>query len=121
MKANHFDSLKEMAFNTVTSLMGYTATWNPSEGGDQRTGTVTLMGPTEILKILDYEYSPNRYAMEYLEGNFPGLKEAADQKLEESIFIKVEVDPDVIEEYYLRRVTQIVDGDNYLAVLEKAE
>lgn len=115
---NLFDRLKVQAFGITSRLMGYPATWSPSEGGPVQTCQINFKGPTEILEILDMEYNPNHFAMEYMVGMFPGLKESSDANGTEVVAITKD---GVVTEYYVRIVRLIVDGDKYLATLELKE
>lgn len=112
---NTFDRLKVQAFGTTSRLMGYRCTWSPSEGGPSQTAMVTFMGPTEVIKVMDVEYNPNNYAMEYMSGTFPGLREAANSnRLEEYVTI---YQNGVEKEYFVQVVNLKEDGDLCFAQL----
>lgn len=84
---NIFDKLQDVAFNVVTTVMGYTATWSPSTGGPTLSGDVLYNNPTEGRKLSEVDYSPNEYRMEYRNDLFLGLKAAADENRDEQVII----------------------------------
>lgn len=112
---NAFDRLKEQAFGVTSRLMGYHASWSPSEGGPTQTARINFMGPTEIIKVLDMEYNPRNFGMEYMVGTFSGLLEAANSNQNEEF---VTITKDGIEtEYFVQIVRLKQDGDECLATL----
>lgn len=64
-------------FNTVTSAMGYDATWTPSGSSTPQLGRVLLKKPTEEMELANEKvnYNPFVHFIEYKEGVFPDLLE----------------------------------------------
>jgi hypothetical protein len=108
---NLFDSLQESAFSIVTNTMGYTASWQLSIG-EAKLARVLFKDATETAKILDQVYSPKNCMIEYKQGDFPGLKEAADSGSEEMITING-------LQYGVLEVNSEFDGKTLLAYLTK--
>jgi hypothetical protein len=119
---NVFDRLANKAFGVVSRVQGYPANWTPTDLSGLKSARVLYKDPTAVSKLLQLEYNPNNFALEYMQGDFPGLKELVDQNntTPESIVITFEVDPLSQVTYFVREVHTIVDGRNYLALLEKA-
>lgn len=108
---NLFDGLQATTFDVVTATMGYTATWQPSDGGPLQTARVLYRNPTENQKLADQLYDPYRYTMEYKQGHFAGLKERADGQYTEQVAIGS-------INYYVRKVEGKFDGKTMVATLE---
>lgn len=110
---NVFDTLQSNVFNTVTNVMGYDASWTPSVGGAAQSAKVLFNGPSEKEKLFSADYDPEKLTMEYKEGDFPELQEAAgDGSLNEIVTISGH------GEFYVRKVTKKFDGKTYEAMLE---
>ena len=109
--SNLFDDKEERLFNRAGRVFGYHATWTPSAGGTSYTARVLFNRPSEVQRVYDVEYDPTAYFMEYFEGDFPGLKAAADARLDEHVTIQG-------VEYFIREVKAIWDGKTYKAVME---
>lgn len=64
-------------FGTVTTAMGYDATWTPAGSSTPLTGRVLFKKPTEEMELADakVDFNPFVYFIEYKEGVFPGLIE----------------------------------------------
>jgi len=99
-------------FDTVTTTMGYTATWSPLAGGDDLTGAVLYKGPTEKEKLANADYDPDKLTLEYKDGLFPGLKEAADASPREVITI------DGVGDFFIKSVTRLWDGKTFEARMQ---
>jgi hypothetical protein len=76
--ANPFDSLQDGMLAIVFNTMGYTATWQPSDGSPVQTGEVLLNRPTAKYE-LQVEYDVVRTRIEYKPDCFHGLFEKAQQ------------------------------------------
>jgi hypothetical protein len=120
---NLFDRHAKTTFGINSRVMGYPATWTPSDDSGEKSARILYKDPTEVSKILQLEYYPHNYALEYKEGDFPGLKALADQSQEtgelEQVVITFSLDPLTQVTYYVRMVHTITDGKVYLATLEK--
>ena len=108
---NLFDGMQQAAFAVVARTMGYDATWLPSAGGEQQQARVLYKQPTRAEELGDWEYNPRLYLMEYWIEDFPGLKEAADDKETEVVVING-------QSHYVRAVYADWDGKNMRAILE---
>lgn len=102
---NIFDRLKISVFDTIANTMGYAASWRT------HTARVLFKDLSEHEKLGGAEYEPNRYRIEYKQGDFPGLKEAVDGGSNREPFtIKG-------REFIVRSVIAIIDGDCFIADL----
>lgn len=110
-----FDNLQSSLFATVTSTMGYDATWQPAAGAPQ-TNKVLYNGPTEKEKLFSANYDPDKLTMEYTEGMFPGLKESVDSGNLESVSIVLN---GISVSLKVRHVQRQFDGKQYKATLVK--
>jgi len=110
---NIFDAMQETLFNTVTSTMGYSATWAPDAGGAVITATVLYNGPTEKEKLLDANYTPDKLTMEYKVQDFEGLKQSIDSGKTENITI------DPFGEFNIKSIQLKWDGKTVIANLVK--
>lgn len=74
---NLFDNLQNSMFDTVTTAMGYDASWTPAGESTPLTGRVLFKKPTEEMELADSKvnFNPLVYFIEYKEGVFPGLLE----------------------------------------------
>lgn len=82
-----FDALQNMAFNTVTDVMGVEAIWTPSAGGEPITARVLFNEPTAKEETADQPYEPQRSSIEYKEGDLPGLYELVKRNKAEAIMV----------------------------------
>lgn len=74
---NAFDSVKRVAFDVVTKVMGYDATWNT--GTEILTARVGYKDPSEKQELSGIDsWNPNEPFMEYRIDFFTGLKESVD-------------------------------------------
>lgn len=110
---NAFDSLRDSAFDTVATTMGYTCIWAPAAGGEEQTATVLYKDATEEQTLNGMQFTPYRFSMEWRKPFLPGLKESVDAGVTEFIGI---VDKG---NYLVRSVETLFDGINYKAHLEK--
>lgn len=109
---NIFDNLQSNMIDTVTTTMGYAASWTPLAGGDELTGAVLYKGPTEKEKLANADYDPDKLTLEYKQGLFTGLKEAADESAREVISIET------VGEFFILSVSRRWDGKTYEARLQ---
>jgi hypothetical protein len=109
-----FDSMQKSAFDRVTSLYAYNATWEPSAGGDIQTGMVLWADPTDIMELSDIPFTPELIFAEFFDTYFVGLKTAVDNSTNDETLTVDGVD------YYVRYVRKKYDGHTHIAVLEKA-
>ncbi len=114
---NIFDIAKRNMFNITTRIIGHDAIWVNSQTEEELTARVHFKYPTPKEELLpsDIYYTPTEPIMEYLQGNFLGLKEAVDSNLTEQIAI------DGIGIFYVRSVIRKYDGETLVAVLAPAE
>ncbi len=116
---NQFDRLGAKVFDINSRVMGYPATWNPSDHSSPKSARILYKDPTEVSKLLQLEYNPHNYALEYKLGDFDGLKALVDQKSTEQITITFNNSPLSQDHYNVREVHAIQDGKVFLALLEK--
>lgn len=81
-----FDSIAAAAFDTTTSIMGYTAEWHQKDG-PVLTAKVHFKDPSSMVKLGGKEYDPQDGVIEYKRGDFPGLRELANKNEPERIKI----------------------------------
>lgn len=106
-----FDDLQRTAVTKVHNLYADVATWAPSGGGPLQSGSMLFKDPTRDMEISDVTFSPSYVFAEYHEGNFVGLREAANANLDEFVVINgVEYDVRVVRKKY--------DGKTNIAILE---
>lgn len=74
---NLFDNLQNNVFRTVSSTMGYDATWTPAGSSTPLIGRVLLKKPTEEMELANarVDFNPFVHFIEYQEGVFPDLLE----------------------------------------------
>jgi hypothetical protein len=114
---NLFDGLRNLVVKTVANVMGYTATWQPSNGGSLVTATVLYNTPTEAFTENGNEYEPYDFAVEYTKNDFVGLKALVDQNtLQEVITITVNGQQ---EKVLVRKVQAKFDGFTLIAYGDK--
>lgn len=82
-----FDALQNMAFNTVTNVMGVEAIWTPSTAGDPVSATVLFNEPTAKEDIADQSFEPQRSSIEFKQGDLPGLYELVKRNKPEAITV----------------------------------
>ena len=115
--SNPFDSLRNLAVKTVTSVMGYTATWQPSTGGSLVTATVLYKYNTEGFTVGDNEYIPHNYMVEYTTNDLTGLKTLVDQgSTKEKIVVSIDGRTETI---LIRKVEAKFDGFTLCAYGDK--
>lgn len=121
MAGTAFDRLRDITFNVVTRVMGYTASWTPSAGGPAQTAQVLFADLTTKHLLnglykdqLRFEYRPFDYIMEYKIDVFPGLIDSARTKTPEVIIIDG-------NSYHVRMVTNKFDGKTFIAVMTPAD
>lgn len=105
-----FQRLQEKVFDTVTSIMGYDATWNPLSGGSALTGRVTFKNPHTDQELAGYQFTPTMIIAEWKKGDFAGL-ETSFKGTGEIMTING-------TKYSVCTVKRIADGQVYQAVLE---
>lgn len=111
---NLFDDMRNGAFDRVTHTMGYTATWNPTQGGAPQSATVLFKDDTEAYQLEGSNYDPAQARMEYRAGQFAGLKASVDSRVKEVVTIAFDTGN---IDYWVQRVDTIFDGRNYVAYL----
>lgn len=114
---NIFDSLKRRAFDTVTQVMGYNATWTSSESGSSElTARVGYKDPSEAQELSGIDsWNPDEPFLEYRADFFPGLKERVDNKeLEHVAIIGVGY-------FAIQDIRTKFDGDTFVARLLKTD
>lgn len=113
---NQFDSLKKRAFDTVTHVMGYDATWVSSESNESFTARVGYKDPSEAQELSGIDsWNPDQPFMEYRTGFFAGLKEAVDDAQPEFVTIAG------IGYFAVKEVQTKFDGDTFVARLVATE
>lgn len=118
---NIFDSLKIQAFDVITDVMGYDASWTSSESEIISTAKVGFKDPSEKQELSGIDsWNPDQPFMEYRTGYFTGLKAAVDHGLTEYVTITQRNAPTVIVGYFsVKEVKTKVDGDTFMARLDK--
>lgn len=115
MAGSVFDIMQSTAFQTVQNLYGYDASWTPANGGATYSAKVLFQNPTEIYKLGGLvSFDPYRYEMEWKYNDFPGLKEAVDDR--NMTPEKVTIDGN---EYHILAVDVLYDGKTFRATLQK--
>ena len=111
-----FDEYKQMAFSHVLAVMGEDAVWESSTGAVE-TGRILFKYPTQPENIGSAdtcEYPPETPSAEWFMDTFTGLKELSDTQNDEYLIIRG-------ERYFITKVETKVDGDTYIASLEKVK
>ena len=112
-----FGRVQEVSFDCVTRVMGYEASWTPTNSATQQTANVLLKNPTEKYGYLGNqqyqlpEFNPLHWVMEYREGKFDGLKALVDTRSSEE---KVTING---QEFFVSAVYSKFDGKTYIATL----
>lgn len=110
---SRFDNMQRGTVERVNNLFGFPAVWNPSDDSDQQTAKILFEDPTRLMELGGLvEYNPQNVLMEYKEGDFVGLREAANSGANETVIV------DGVS-YNVRQVDLKYDGKTYIAILEK--
>ncbi len=120
---NMFDSLKTSAFDVITKVMGYDATWTSSESDISLIAEVGYKDPSEKQELSGIDtWNPDQPFMEYRIGFFTGLKQAVDEGKTEHVLITQRNNPLSIVGYFaVSEVKTKYDGDTFVARLIKTE
>lgn len=105
-----FDTMQAAMFKTVQTQFGYDTTWQPLAGGAPYAAKVLFLTPTDIQKLMNVDYMPENWQMEYFEGDLPGLKQSVDTGAVEVVIIDGTA-------YDVRQVLTDYDGKNFKALL----
>lgn len=118
---NLFDRLASQTFGINSRVMGYSAVWTPTDNSGVQNARILYKDPTETSKILKLEYNPYNYSLEYMKGDFTGLKELVDENNSDPEQIQITFNDDPLEQelFNVREVHTIIDGKCFLALLEK--
>lgn len=74
-----FDKLQKSVFDTTLTVFGYTAVWQPVGGAPAQTGKVHFSEATQDENMAGPAgYTEPQWVMEYLLGQFTGLRESVD-------------------------------------------
>ena len=118
--SNLFDDLQQTVFTTVAKAFGYAAKWTPANSVEEKTAIVLYKDATEKHGLSDVDFNIARYVMEYMQGDFEGLKEAvATGNTTERVTI--ETTTGVFLEFVVRRTETKYDGKTIIAFLTPAE
>lgn len=110
---NIFDFVKRQAFDVVTKVMGYDASWD--NGVDILTARVGFKDPSEKQELSGIDsWNPNEPFMEYRIDFFTGLKESVDSGNLNY------VDISGIGYFAVKEVQTKVDGETFVARLVEA-
>jgi len=120
---NIFDSLKTKAFDVITHVMGYDATWVSSESEISFTAKVGYKDPSEKQELSGIDsWNPDQPFMEYRKGFFPGLKESVDTGNSEFVTISQHNEPlNILGYFAVSEVKTKYDGDTFVARLIKKD
>jgi hypothetical protein len=111
---NIFDNIQDAAFAIVAQTFGYTATWEPANGGEMQTAQVCYKDPSAEEGLGEVDYQNPRHTIEYHVGDFNGLKESASKKNNESIKIIMQ---GVTFQAAVRKCETKFDGKTIIAYL----
>lgn len=112
---NLFDGLRDTMFDRVATTMGYTARWQPGNGGAEQTATVLFKDDTQAYELEGNKYDPAQARIEYRKPVFETLKAWVDSG---STGEKITVVFDEGEKvYYVQRVDTMFDGRDLVAWL----
>lgn len=106
-----FDRYQNAMLTTVRTLYGDDATWLPSAGGAAVTGKVLFNTPTEAEQTAIGDYTRVDFAMEYHEGQLPGLFESVRSGGRERVTIKGQT-------FMVQAITLHHDGKTFNAHLQ---
>lgn len=118
---NIFDAMAAQVFLTTVQVMGYDATWSPSQFPVQ---VLTARVHFNDAVDFDTERTDNervdpgspRIKIEYFRDKWPGLYEAANGGIPE--IVKIVCPDDVERTFDVLRVNKILDGQTYEAELK---
>lgn len=111
--SNPFDGFIQKVFDITTNVMGYDATWTPSEeGSEQLTGRVHYREPNHEEMMNGVQFTPFIFVMEYKKGVFDGLQDSVRRGGVESVTINGAT-------HYVRSIKKTADGQTFEAQLEK--
>jgi hypothetical protein len=106
-----FDGYTKVVFSAAEGIMGDTLSWVPSDGSSAISDTVLFNNPDvgQTLGDVDkFDFQTFKYWFEYVEGQFPGLKESVDSGNLETVTVKgFTLD--------IQQVVTKYDGRNYCA------
>lgn len=105
-----FQRFQEKVFDTVTSVMGYDASWYPVNGGSVLHARVNFKNPHNDADLAGFQYSPKMICAEWKKGDLSGL-ETAFNVTSEQITVNAIA-------YNVIHVKATADGQTYQAVLE---
>lgn len=102
-----------MAFDRVTTTMGYDALWIPSDGSQPagHTARVLLNNPTEGKTLAGVEYNPYGWQIEYRNSFFPGLADAVRSGSTEEVTANS-------QDFIVRDVHTKFDGNTIVLMVE---
>lgn len=79
MAGSLFDGLQKSVFDTTLTVFGYEAIWQPAGGGPAQTGKVHFKAATQEENMAGPAgYTEPQWFMEYMAGQFIGLRESVD-------------------------------------------
>lgn len=108
-----FDDMKATAFSIVLDVMGESAVWEQSFGGEKE-GRILFKYPTQQTQIAGTdvdEYPPVTPTAEWYKDTFIKLKELSDLQCYEYLRIRE-------NRYLVTKVETKTDGDTYIANLD---
>lgn len=111
---NLFEGIQSAAYGVVSALMGYDATWTPSNGSAPGglICRVLFKDPTSAQKIAGVEYEYPDITMEYqIDSGFDTLKALVDNNTSEVVTINTVA-------YNVRQVKGKADGKTFVAILD---
>lgn len=110
-----FDTYKNNMYDITTNVMGYNAVWVNSQTLEENTAIVHFKQPTESEILEGINYIEGQPIMEYRAPFFEGLKELADDAVDEEVIIESK------GVFWVRQVVKNYDGDTFLAILVEKE
>jgi hypothetical protein len=108
-----FDALQASADRVITAVVGYEATWTPSNGGPAQTARVLFKDPADDQRLVGVDVSTIAPECQFLVGTFNGLKELAAITKKEQLALGGRT-------YYVRKVEALNDGRTLRATLARA-
>lgn len=118
-----FDSARIAIHNATANLFGEMASWTPSTGGSEQRVQVNFNHPEKddalgSLNAQDWEFTALDTWIEYQEGQFAGLKEAADLGRKETIILTDQTGTS-LGSYRVTKVRKVAsDGNTYRAKVQ---
>lgn len=103
---NIFDTAARVAFNTTTAVMGYDAEWHKKDETVVM-ARVHVKDPDTETDLGDKKYVPRDVMIEYMRGDFDGLKELADANKAETIKINLW---GTVYDFYTVKGKKVFDG-----------